>query len=45
MFFNSISKLNIKKKIDKDSEVKSDIMLNYLHSIDNDVYKEIILFI
>ena len=46
MFFSSISKLNIKDKIDKDSEeTQSDIILNYLHSIDNDIYKEIVYFI
>ena len=46
MFFSSISKLNIKDKVDKDSqEIQSDIILNYLHSIDNDIYKEIVLFI
>ena len=46
MFFSSISKLNIKKKLDKDSEeIKSDIQCKALHSIDDDVYKDIVLFI
>ena len=46
MFFSSISKLNIKDKINKDSEeIKSDIQCKALYSIDNDIYKEIVYFI
>ena len=46
MFFSSISKLNIKDKINKDSEeIQSDIQCKALYSIDNDIYKEIVYFI
>ena len=48
MFFSSISKINIEeiKKQPKDSvEIKSKYILNTLHSMDDNIYKEIVSFI
>ena len=43
MFFSSISKMNM---IENDSEeIKSNLTLNILHSMDDNIYKEIVLFI
>ena len=43
MFFSSISKMNI---TDSDSEeIKSNLILNILHSMDDNIYKEIVMFI
>ena len=43
MFFSSISKMNM---IENDSEeIKSNLTLNTLHSMDDNIYKEIVLFI
>ena len=43
MFFSSISKMNI---TDSDSEeIKSNDILNILHSMDDNIYKEIVMFI
>jgi hypothetical protein len=39
MFFSSISKMNI------DEEIKSNLILNILHSMDDNIYKEIVTFI
>ena len=43
MFFSSISKMNM---IENDSEeIKSNLTLNTLHSMDDNIYKKIVLFI
>ena len=46
MFFSSISKMDIKQSVNENIEdIKSNITLNYLHLIDNDIYKEIVYFL
>ncbi len=42
MFFSSISKINIEEIL---QQKEIDPILKYLYSLDNDVYKQIILFI
>ena len=40
MFFSSISKMNIDEEY-----IKSNLILNTLHSMDDNIYKEIVMFI
>ena len=40
MFFSSVSKMNIDEE-----NIKSNLILNILHSMDDNIYKEIVMFI